>query len=195
MTLPSYYSDDSDISTWLGDIFNSPYGLPCICSDQTEGNSIYAVRPYITRICQRSDNPCIIEVSFHLGTAHGIYEFDGDLSGFSFDTTNGLDGVWHKLIPDIGDSGHNPSLNNLLLAGTNQVDASWNYSFFNPSNPNHLTNDPCIPNYNNLSIPIHTFVFDMCEHVSSWLSQGSCSFRMTFNKKVASSIQPSICRS
>lgn len=181
--LPPSYVDQSHISTWLSDVFDDPFGLPCICSDQTYGNEIYVVRPYIIRICQDVNVPSWVHISFHLGTAHGIWNFDYRQSGFSFDTTNGVDGIWHSLRPDIGNAFHNPSLNNISLKGTDQVDATWSYTLYDPSNPAHLTNDPCVPNYTNLGIPVHTFVFDMTnDHVSSWLTETNISFRLTFSK-------------
>lgn len=180
--LPPYYIDTNNIHTWIVDIFDSPFGLPCICGDQTEGKVISVVRPYITRICQRQDEPCKIEISFHLGTANGIYFYQQGLSGFSLDTTNGKDGSWFELRPDINDSRHNPSLNNTDLAGTNSVDATWAFAMYDPSNPLHTTQDPCIANWANLGIPIHTFVFDMCDHVSTWLSEPKVAFRLSFSK-------------
>lgn len=194
LELPPSYIDGSSIATWLTDVFNSPYGLPCVCADQTVGNQIYAVRPHITRICQRQDNPCIVEISFHLGTANGLYNYDPNTSGFSLDTTDGHDGTWHQLRTDEGDAGHNPSLNNLTLAGTDTVDGSWAYGLYNPNSPGQNGLDPCEPDYTTLGIPVHTFVFDMCEHVSSWLSEPSVSFRLSFNKTNLDIAQPSACR-
>lgn len=194
LELPPSYIDQDNLSTWLTDVFNSPYGLPCICADQTIGNQIYAVRPHIIRICQREDNPCIVEISFHLGTANGIYQYDYSTSGFSLNTTDGHDGTWHQLRPDTGDSNHNISLNNTSLAGTTSVDGSWAYGLYNPNNPSHNSLDPCVPDYTTLGIPVHVFVFDMCEHVSSWLSEPSVSFRISFNKTNPDVIIPSSCR-
>lgn len=180
--LPPHYIETNNIHTWLVDIFNSPFGLPCVCGDITDSPDLHVVRPYITRICQREDTPAKIEVSFHLGTAFGVYHYVQSLSGFSLDTTNGRDGIWHELRPDVTDSRHNPSYNHTSLAGGNSVDASWAYATYNPSNPLHVTPDPCVPNWTTLGIPVHTFVFDMLDHVSSWLSEQTVAFRLSFSK-------------
>ena len=70
----------------------------------------------------------------------------------------------------------------------------WDYSIFNPSNPLYQSSNPCIPNYSNLGIPVHTFVFDMCDHISSWLSEPNVSFRLTFTKTPYQSVKPAICK-
>lgn len=181
-SLPPAYIEPSNPHTWLTDIFDSPFGLPCICGDQTPGQDLAVVRPYIIRICQREDEPCKIDVDFHLGTAQGVYNYNPNVSGFSFDTTDGQNGIWHQLRPDVSDAGHNPALNNPTLAGTNQVDSTWDYAQYNPNNPLHVTADPCVPDWVFLGIPVHTFVFDMCEHVSSWFSEQDVSIRLYFDK-------------
>lgn len=177
--LPAYYIEPSNIHAWLTEIFDSPFGLPCICGDQTVGVDPIAVRPKIINICQRSDDPCKIEVKFHLGTAQGVYNYQPSLSGFSFDTTDGLNGIWHQLNTDTSDVGHNPSPISTLV-NTNSVNASWNTTLYDPTNPNH--GDQCDPNWSLLGIPVHTFIFDMCEHVSSWLSEQTVSFRLSFDQ-------------
>jgi hypothetical protein len=182
--LPPSYIDSQHISTWLSDIFNGPFGLPCICSDQTIANEIHIVRPHIIDICQDPNSPSHVHIRFHLGTAHGIWFMDYSQSGFSLDTTDGVNGIWHRLKPDIGNASHNPSINNTSLAGTDSVDATWNYGLYNPNNPAHITNNPCLVNFTNLNIPVHTFVFDMTnDHLSTWLSETSVSFRLTFSRK------------
>ena len=178
---PSYI-EPSNIHTWLTDIFNSPHGLPCICGDQTVGEEVYPVRPYIIDICQRTDEPCKVDVKFHLGSAEGIYYFQPNQSGFSLDTTNGRNGTWHQLRTDKTDAGHNPSLNNPTLMGSDSVDTSWNYSSYDPNNPNHTSTGECLVNWENLGVPVHNFVFDMCEHISSWFSETGVCFRLTFDK-------------
>lgn len=179
--LPAYYIEPTNIHTWLTEIFDSPFGLPCICGDQTVGREFHVVRPRIINVCQRVDDPCKIDIEFHLGTAHGIYHYQPNESGYSLDTTDGKNGTWHQLIPDTSDSNHNFSAN-AALRGSNSVDASWNYALFDPNNPNHLGSDPCEVNWAYLGIPVHRFTFDMCNHVSSWLSETGASFRLTFNK-------------
>lgn len=179
---PPSYTDPRNIETWLSDIFNGPGGLPCICSDYTRGRPVHVVRPYITNICQRQDVPCKIDISFHLGSAQGIYSYDQSQSGFSINSTNGVDGDWHELIPDITDMGHNPSFNNSTLAGSTQVDGSWNFSRFDPLNPSHVGSDPCVVNFNAIGIPVHKFTFDMCEHINTWFSEPRFQFRLTFIK-------------
>lgn len=191
--LPPSYIEFNNIHTWITDIFDSPFGLPCICGDQTSNGNFAAVRPHIIRICQREDTPCKIEISFHLGTAFGIYEYNQMLSGFSLDTTNGKDGIWHELRPDITDAKHNPSSNNTSLSGSLSVDATWAYARYDPSNPLFQTNDPCNPNWATLGIPIHTFVYDMCDHVSSWLSDPRAAFRISFGKTIANPPKPNTC--
>ncbi len=180
---PPSYTDPKNIETWISDIFNGPGGLPCVCSDYTRGNSLHVVRPQIIRICQRSDQPCKIDIDFHLGTAQGIFEYSQSESAFSIDSTNGFNGTWHELVPDYTDDFHNLSLNNTALAGSNKVDGSWNYSLFNPSNPSHVGNDPCTVNFQLLGIPVHRFTFDMCEHINTWFSEPNFMFRITFNKE------------
>jgi len=180
--LPPAYIEPSNASTWLTDIFDSPFGLPCICGDQTQGQDLSVIRPYIIRICQVEDNPCKIAVDFHLGTAAGIYNYNQNLSGFSFDTTDGQNGIWHQLLPDTSDISHNPSLNMPSLARSNNVSTDWNFANYNPNNPLHITSDPCIPDWVFLGIPIHTFIFDMCDHVSSWLSEQNINIRLYFDK-------------
>jgi hypothetical protein len=179
LELPPFYSNGENIQTWFADIMNSPYGLPCICSDQVLGSDVHVVRPRIVNICQRENAPCIIDVSFHLGTAIGIYNYQPALSGFSVDTTNGVDGTWHELRPDTSDTAHNPSMNNTSLAGGLSVDATWDFAQFNPNNSAH--GNSCDPNLNGLGIPVQTFVFDMCEHLTTWFAENTVSFRLTFN--------------
>jgi hypothetical protein len=192
--LPPSYIDESNIGSWLADIFDGPFGLPCICSDQTTSSEIHIVRPHIVRICQDVNSPSQVHITFHLGTAYGVWSFDPSQSGFSFDTTDGVDGIWHELRPDIGNQYHNPSLNNASLRGTDRVDASWQYSLYDPTNPAHLTEDPCVPNYANLGVPMHTFVFDMTgDHVDTWLSETNISFRLTFSKNPYNKTVPVGC--
>jgi len=189
--LPPFYTTTDDINTWLLDIFNGTYGLPCICGDQSLGTDIYVVRPRIVRICQRESTPCMVEVDFHLGTAYGVYHYKPNSSGFSVDTTNGVDGIWHQLRPETSDLGHNPSRNNTSLAGSTSVDGTWEFWIFNPNNPLHGSS--CSPNLQNLRIPVHTFVFDMCEHINSWFSENSVSFRLTFDKVSSADTIPRSC--
>jgi len=176
--LPPSYIEPNNIHTWLGEIFDSPFGLPCICSDQTPGADLHAVRPQIISICQRVAQPCIIDIQFHLGTAWGIYHYQPNSSGFSFDTTDGKDGTWHQLVPDITSTSHNPSPNNTTLAMTNSVDATWNYSSYDPS----LYNGEC--DITPAGIVTHVFTFDMCEHVSTWMQEPEASFRLSFDKQL-----------
>jgi hypothetical protein len=178
--IPPFYTNQESIETWLLDIFNGVFGLPCVCGDQLYGVDLNIVRPRIVRICQREDTPCIIEIDFHLGTANGLYIYRPDLSGYSIDTTDGVDGIWHQLRPDTSDANHNPSPNNTTLAHTNTVDATWNYASFNPANPLHGSS--CDPNIGFFGIPVHKFVFDMCQHINTWFSEISMSFRLTFDK-------------
>lgn len=49
-------------------------------------------------ICQRPDNPCIVDVDFLL-EGNGDYEIVPEYCMFSIDTTNGFDGTWHLLQP------------------------------------------------------------------------------------------------
>lgn len=191
--LPPYYIETNNIHAWITDVFDSPFGLPCICGDQTQGRDLAVVRPHIIRICQREDEPCKIEITFHLGTANGVYFYQQSLSGFSLDTTNGKDGKWFELRPDKNDSRHNPSPNNASLVNTNSVDATWNFSLYNPLNPLHGGSDPCSVNWATLGIPVHTFVFDMCDHVSSWLSEPKVAFRLSFSKTQVSPNVPAGC--
>jgi len=180
--LPPAYIETADPHTWLLDIFNSPYGMPCICGDQTMGRELAVVRPHIIRICQQESTPCKVNIDFHLGTAQGTYIFNPNVSGFSLNTTNGQDGIWHQLRPDIADAAHNPALNNTTLAGTASVDASWNFSNYDPSNPLHTTGNECVADWGYLGIPTHTFVFDMCAHIDTWFSEQAVSFRLYFDK-------------
>lgn len=191
--LPPSYIDENDIGTWLLDVFGTPFGLPCVCGDDTETLDLNVVRPYIIDICQFEDNPCFIEINFHLGTAQGIYHYQPNLSGYSLDTTNGQDGIWHQLQPAYEHDQHNPSINNSSLAGSDKVDATWAFAQYNPQNPAHGTLDPCVPNWHNLGIPTHKFVFDMCEHVDTWLNETDISFRLTFDKRRTEPVRPLSC--
>lgn len=184
LQLPPSYIEPNSASTFLLDIFDSPFGLPCVCGDQTGTNDLHAVRPYIIRMCQMSDNPCYVEIDFHLGTAQGIYKFNPNLSGYSTDTTNGQDGTWFQLRPDLGNNIHNPSPNNISLSGSESVDATWAYGLYNSMNSTFINNDPCIADYISLGIPVHKFVFDMCTHIDTWMSEPSVAFRLTFDKVV-----------
>lgn len=189
--LPPAYIETENIHTWLVDIFDSPFGLPCICGDQTVGRDIAVVRPEIIKVCQRADEPCKIDIDFHLGTAYGDYYYQPNESGFSFDTMDGKDGIWHQLKTDKTDAAHNPSINKPSLAMSDTVYTTWNHTAFDPTNPLHLGSDNCEVNWSLLGIPVHTFTYDMCEHVSTWLEETSVSFRLTFNK-VSNGITPPI---
>lgn len=182
-SLPPAYIEPDNIQTWLLDIFDGPLGIPCICGDQTVGRELAVVRPRIINVCQRPAEPCKIDIEFHLGTAQGIYFYQPNASGFSFDTTNGRDGTWHQLRTDKTDPNHNPSLNNTTLALTDEVDATWNHALFDPTNPMHTSDENCEVNWAYLGIPVHRFTYDMCEHVSTWLQETKVSFRLSFDKQ------------
>lgn len=192
--LPPSYVDTQHIATWLSDIFDGPFGLPCICSDQTTSNEIHIVRPFIVGLCQDPNSPSHLQIKFHLGTAHGVWYMDYSQSGFSLDTTDGVNGIWHRLRTDQGNTSHNPSPNNTALTGTDLVDATWNFALYNPNNMAHISNTPCSVNYTNLNIPVHTFVFDMTnDHLNTWLSETNISFRLTFTKKPYNQHTPRGC--
>jgi hypothetical protein len=193
--LPPAYIETQNAHNWLIDIFDSPGGLPCICGDQVDGRDIAVVRPYIVKICQRVDNPCKIDIDFHLGTANGLYYYQPNSSGFSINTTDGKNGDWYQLVPDINDPFHNPSTNNLSLAGSTTVDASWAYSTFDPRNPDHIMSGTNCnrANWANLGIPIHRFTFDMCEHLSTWLEEPKVSFRLSFDRRYQETIPQISC--
>jgi hypothetical protein len=53
---------------------------------------------------------------------------------------------------------------------------------FDPSNASFAGTSPCVPNWQNLGIPVHKFIFDMCNHVDTFLSEPSLAFRLTFDK-------------
>lgn len=191
--LPPAFIETANIHTWLIDIFDSPFGLPCICGDQTVGVDPAVVRPQIIKICQRVDDPCKIDIDFHLGTADGIYHMQPNSSGFSLDTSDGKNGTWHQLRTDSADPAHNPSINDPSLAMTDSVLTTWNHALFDPTNPLHLSSGLCEVNYNLLGIPVHTFTFDMCEHVSTWMSESSVSFRLSFDKQKSAKVPQISC--
>lgn len=47
-------------------------------------------------LCQRPENPCIVDIDYKI-TGDGIFEFVPELTAFSLDTTDGIDGTWHIL--------------------------------------------------------------------------------------------------
>jgi hypothetical protein len=47
-------------------------------------------------ICQRADNPCIVEIDFEV-CGPGTFEFVPELTAFSVDTTDGINGSWYVL--------------------------------------------------------------------------------------------------
>jgi hypothetical protein len=171
--LPPFYTQGDNVSTWLLDIFNEPYGLPCICGDQTIGSDVYAVRPAIVKICQDEDTPCLVHIDFHLGTAVGSYYLQPDQSGFSIDTTNGANGFWNKLNPET------------FIA----YDGTWTYGSYNPA----AHGSSCNPSYAQLGIPVHRISFDMCEHISTWFTENKVSFRLTFDDALETNSFSLIC--
>lgn len=46
--------------------------------------------------CQRPENPCIVDIDYCL-EGDGCYEMVPELTMYSLDTTDGIDGTWHLL--------------------------------------------------------------------------------------------------
>lgn len=93
-------------------------------------------------LCQRAENPCIVEVRYKI-CAPGKYEFVDDLTLFSLDTTNGKDGTWHVMQAIETDSKHS---GNIVISNGDFVG---------------------------------TFVFDACDHISSFFSEPKICVRLT----------------
>lgn len=56
-------------------------------------------------ICQRAENPCIVDIDFEV-CGPGTFEFVPELTAFSLDTTDGINGTWHILQAIETDSQH-----------------------------------------------------------------------------------------
>lgn len=93
-------------------------------------------------LCQRAENPCIVEVRYKI-CAPGKYAFVPDLTLYSLDTTNGLNGTWHVLQAIETDPKHS---GNVVISHGDFVG---------------------------------TFVFDACDHVSSFFSDQKICVRLT----------------
>lgn len=93
-------------------------------------------------LCQRAENPCIVEVRYKI-CAPGKYAFVDDLTLFSLDTTDGKDGTWHIMQAIETDAKHSG----------NTVISNGDF--------------------------VGTFVFDACDHVSSFFSEPKICVRLT----------------
>ena len=47
-------------------------------------------------ICQRPENPCIVDIDYCVG-GDGRYELVPEMTAYSLDTTDGINGTWHIL--------------------------------------------------------------------------------------------------
>jgi hypothetical protein len=77
--------------------------LPCLAFGTYREDVEFNAR--CLSICQRPDNPCIVDIDFVL-EGDGEYEIVPDLTLFSLDTTDGFDGTWHLLQPIETDPQH-----------------------------------------------------------------------------------------
>ncbi len=112
----------------------------------------------VLSVCQRPTNPCIVEIEYKV-EGNGVYDLDEDLTLFSLDTVNGTDGTWHKLVPLRSDERHTTD-------------------FPAPDVPGGMP-------YDRITVEgevTHRFVADMCDHVSTFMTDPKIHFLLVFRK-------------